>query len=100
MNKQNPDLPTLPVGLPEGNAPGGNEAPAAGSVPAANLESCCPNRCLAPNILTNVSPKVLKYQAFPTPDVVVMNQFVHKSLPYDPFDDFVPITLTAKTISV
>jgi tripartite-type tricarboxylate transporter receptor subunit TctC len=29
-----------------------------------------------------------------------MNQFLHKSLPYDPFDDFVPITLTAKTISV
>ena len=31
---------------------------------------------------------------------LVMNQFLHKSLPYDPFDDFVPITLTAKTISV
>jgi tripartite-type tricarboxylate transporter receptor subunit TctC len=31
---------------------------------------------------------------------LVMNQFVHKNLPYDPLDDFVPITLTAKTISV
>ena len=31
---------------------------------------------------------------------LTMNQFVHKNLPYDPFDDFVPITLTAKTISV
>src|SRR5713226_3878548 len=31
---------------------------------------------------------------------LVMNQFLYKSLPYDPFDDFVPITLTAKTISV
>src|SRR5262249_36021569 len=31
---------------------------------------------------------------------LVMNQFVHKNQPYDPFDDFVPITLTAKTISV
>ena len=31
---------------------------------------------------------------------LVMNQLLHKSLPYDPFDDFVPITLTAKTISV
>src|SRR5262252_2693593 len=31
---------------------------------------------------------------------LVMNQFVHKNLPYDPFDDFVPIPLTAQTISV
>src|SRR5262249_26398827 len=31
---------------------------------------------------------------------LVMNQFVYKSLPYDPLDDFVAITLTAKTISV
>jgi tripartite-type tricarboxylate transporter receptor subunit TctC len=31
---------------------------------------------------------------------LVTNQFVHKNLPYDPFDDFVPITLTAKTVSV
>jgi hypothetical protein len=31
---------------------------------------------------------------------LAMNQFMYKNLPYDPFDDFVPITLTAKTISV
>src|SRR5467141_2161744 len=31
---------------------------------------------------------------------LVMNQFVHKSLRYDPIDDFAPSTLTAKTISV
>src|SRR5258705_13447502 len=31
---------------------------------------------------------------------LVMNQFLYKSLPYDPVNDFVPITPTAKTISV
>src|SRR4051794_20180465 len=31
---------------------------------------------------------------------LVMNQFMHKSLPYDPFNDFAPITLTTKTVSV
>ncbi len=31
---------------------------------------------------------------------LVMNQFLYKSLPYDPFNDFAPITLTAKTMSV
>jgi tripartite-type tricarboxylate transporter receptor subunit TctC len=31
---------------------------------------------------------------------LVMNQFLLKSLPYDPLDDFAPITLTAKTVSV
>jgi tripartite-type tricarboxylate transporter receptor subunit TctC len=30
---------------------------------------------------------------------LVMNQFMHKNLPYDPFNDFAPITLT-KTVSV
>src|SRR5467141_4770296 len=31
---------------------------------------------------------------------LVMNQFMHKNLPYDPFSDFAPITLTTKTVSV
>src|SRR5713226_1985654 len=31
---------------------------------------------------------------------LVMNQYLHKSLPYNPLNDFAPITLTAKTISV
>jgi tripartite-type tricarboxylate transporter receptor subunit TctC len=31
---------------------------------------------------------------------LVMNQYLYKSLPYDPLVDFVPITPTAKTVSV
>jgi len=31
---------------------------------------------------------------------LVMNRFLYKSLPYDPFNDFAPITLTTKTVSV
>lgn len=31
---------------------------------------------------------------------LVMNQFLYKSLPYDPFTDFAPITLTTQTVSV
>jgi tripartite-type tricarboxylate transporter receptor subunit TctC len=31
---------------------------------------------------------------------LVMNQFLYKSLPYDPFNDFAPITSTTRTISL
>jgi len=31
---------------------------------------------------------------------LVMNQFLYKSLPYDPINDFVPITTATKTVSV
>ena len=31
---------------------------------------------------------------------LVMNQFLYQHLPYDPFNDFAPITLTTKTVSV
>jgi tripartite-type tricarboxylate transporter receptor subunit TctC len=31
---------------------------------------------------------------------LAMNQFLYKNLPYDPFNDFAPITLTTKTMSL
>ena len=31
---------------------------------------------------------------------LVMNQYLYKSLPYDPINDFAPITTTTKTVSV
>jgi tripartite-type tricarboxylate transporter receptor subunit TctC len=31
---------------------------------------------------------------------LVMNQFLYKALPYDPFNDFAPITLVAKTLGL
>src|SRR5882757_5272018 len=31
---------------------------------------------------------------------LVMNQYLYKSLPYDPINDFAPITSTTKTVSV
>ena len=31
---------------------------------------------------------------------LVMNQYLYKSLPYDPFNDFAPISTTTKTVSV
>jgi tripartite-type tricarboxylate transporter receptor subunit TctC len=31
---------------------------------------------------------------------LVMNQFLYRNLPYDPFADFAPISLTSKTVSV
>src|SRR5262249_56382586 len=31
---------------------------------------------------------------------LTMNQFLYKSLPYDPFGDFAPISLATKTVSV
>ena len=34
------------------------------------------------------------------PDYAVMNQFLYKSLPYGPINDFAPITTTTKTVSV
>ena len=87
MNAENPDLTSSAGRLPEGNAPAREKAVA---------QIVAKRAYEAPN----GSPKPLKSEALSTPRVLVMNQFVHKNLPYDPFDDFVPITLTAKTISV
>ena len=31
---------------------------------------------------------------------LVMNQYLYKTLPYDPFNDFAPITTTVKSMSL